>query len=465
MLKPDILHSIAQGEGENTEFKSSFNLQVIETLVAFANTKGGTVYIGVNDNKTFDNTFKIEAETIPNWLNEIKTKTQPTIIPDIETLEIDGYKIVKVSISEFPIKPVACRGKYFKRVNNSNHQMTVNEISGQFLKTFNLSWDAYPYPNHTINDLDTEKIVRFTTNVNNTGRFYLDNDSYNALEKLKLVTENKPTGAALLLFAKQPLMYNIHIGRFRTPSLIIDDKQICDTLFEAAAGTMKFIINYIKVAFEFDGSLERKEIFEYPIPALREAVINAIIHRDYTMPGDIQIKIFDDKITIYNPGLLLNLTPRDLLKDNYQSHLRNLLVAEAFYLTKNIEKYGSGIIRIRKILEDYPNINFYIEEIGTAGVLITFELIKQNENLKNLNEPVNDTLNDTLNDTINDTINSRFAFILKLVKENKYITTEEMAEKCDVSVETIKRDISKMQHDNLIKRIGSRKTGYWQIKL
>ncbi|MEO6974567.1 MAG: ATP-binding protein, partial [Gallionella sp.] len=87
----------------------------------------------------------------------------------------------------------------------------------------------------------------------------------------------------------------------------------------------------------------------YPLPALREALLNAVVHRDYTDGSDIQIKIFNDHITIYSPGLLnggLNLA--ELNSDNYKSRLRNKLVAEAFYLTGNIEKYGSGFIRIRK---------------------------------------------------------------------------------------------------------------------
>lgn len=89
----------------------------------------------------------------------------------------------------------------------------------------------------------------------------------------------------------------------------------------------------------------------YPLPALRETLLNAVVHRDYANPSDIQIKIFDDRITFFSPGKLFGgLTIEDLKTDNYQSHTRNKLVAEAFYLTKNIEKYGSGFIRIRREL-------------------------------------------------------------------------------------------------------------------
>ncbi len=120
MNKETILNIIIQGEKLDIEFKSNFNIQVIETLVAFTNTKGGKIYIGITDNRQIDNNFILNQETIPNWLNEIKTKTQPSLIPDIEIIEIENKQIVEISIKEFPIKPVSCKGKYFKRVNNSN---------------------------------------------------------------------------------------------------------------------------------------------------------------------------------------------------------------------------------------------------------------------------------------------------------------------------------------------------------
>jgi len=85
------------------------------------------------------------------------------------------------------------------------------------------------------------------------------------------------------------------------------------------------------VAFSFDGSLQRKERFAYPLPALREVLLNAVVHRDYTNSSDIQIKIFDDRITIFSLGTLYGgLTIEDLNTDSYQSRTRNKLVAEAF---------------------------------------------------------------------------------------------------------------------------------------
>ncbi|HEY5590933.1 MAG TPA: ATP-binding protein [Paludibacter sp.] len=105
---------IALGEGENLEFKSSFNNELIETLVAFANTSGGKVVVGINQKKEFSG-VTINSESVQNWINEIKNKTSPSLIPDVSVLESVGKTIVVFSIQEYPIKPVATRGKYFKR--------------------------------------------------------------------------------------------------------------------------------------------------------------------------------------------------------------------------------------------------------------------------------------------------------------------------------------------------------------
>lgn len=156
----DIEKLIKAGEGETLEFKSSFNAETIETLVAFANASGGKVLIGINEKHGFSG-VSVNPESVQNWINEIKTKTSPSLIPDASVIEINGKRIVVFSIPEYPIKPVATRGKYFKRIANSNHLMSLDEIANEHLKTLNSSWDFYPDPNHGIEDISLEKINRF----------------------------------------------------------------------------------------------------------------------------------------------------------------------------------------------------------------------------------------------------------------------------------------------------------------
>ena len=317
----DIFEIIHAGENELVEFKNTFNDQVIETIVAFSNTKGGSIYLGI-DNKGTITGLKLGKETLQNWLNETKVKTQPSVLPEIEELYINGKIIVQIAVPEFPVKPVSFKGSYFKRVRNSNHLLNLSEIADFYLQSLQTSWDAYIHQSANIDDLDLKKIRKFINKVNENGRFFLEDDPFEALKKLRLIKNNKPTNAAFLLFSKDAPGANVHIGRFKSPSIIIDDRIVTGTLFEMVEEIMRYIIGQIKVAFEITGEkVQRNEIFEYPIPALRELVLNSIVHRDYTSPVDSQIKIFDQNISIFNPGKLYgDLTIEDLKTDTYQSH-------------------------------------------------------------------------------------------------------------------------------------------------
>ncbi|SMD00358.1 HTH domain-containing protein [Pedobacter nyackensis] len=137
--------------------------------------------------------------------------------------------------------------------------------------------------------------------------------------------------------------------------------------------------------------------------------------------------------------------------DTYTSKLRNKLIAEAFYLTKDIEKYGTGFFRIRKEIKDYPTMKFqYKEQVG--GFLTELSYITQ----KITTVSANDTLNDTLN-------KERFGDILELIKLNKEISMLELSKQLHVSRITISRDLEKLREKGIIKRIGSKKVGFWEI--
>ena len=148
-------------ENQHTEFKSSFNDAVIETVSAFVNTKGGKVYIGVDDLGQPIPNFSIGKESIQNWINEIKNKTQPGIIADIEPIVIQGKEIICVSVHEFPIKPVAFKGRYYQRVNGANHQLSSQEVADLHLKTYSSSWDYYPSQHYDIDSISLDKVVQF----------------------------------------------------------------------------------------------------------------------------------------------------------------------------------------------------------------------------------------------------------------------------------------------------------------
>ena len=136
-------------------------------------------------------------------------------------------------------------------------------------------------------------------------------------------------------------------------------------------------------------------------------------------------------------------------------HIIKQKESEIFYLTGDIEKYGTGFLRVKQWFKDYPEIRYLLTDLE-GFMKLKIETIQKHD-------PVNDPVNDPANDPANDPVNTRQKLILKLIKKDKYITRTKLAEINNVSVETIKRDIRKLKQKNLIKRIGSDKTGFWQI--
>ena len=479
-MKYNYQHILEQGEGLKVEFKTTFNTEAIETLAAFVNAKGGAVYIGIKDNGEIVG-VQLGKESTQQWINEIKSKTEPSIIPDVETIEVEGKQIVVLSVTEFPVKPVAMQGKYYKRVDKSNHLLSVSEISDLYMQTMQYSWDAYFSIDCSIDDLDFSKVQKFIDRVNSVGRFSLEGTPIDCLKKLKYISGEKVTNAAVLLFGKGDCSYNVHLGRFKTESMIIDDKMLRLTLFDAVEETQKYLISQMKVAFEITGiTTQRTEILEYPIPAIRELILNCLIHRDYLSPIDVQIKVFDNNIAFYNPGKLYgDLTVEDLQTDNYQAATRNKLIAEAFYLTGDIEKYGSGFRRIRNEIKQYPTMKLECAEIPN-GFCATINYTEQRTATKNdFEDSENGELNaengelnaenGELNAEIgelnagNGELKSELNVLLQVIKNNPGIKAKDIPEKLNNRpLKTVQKQIQKLVDTNFIKRTGSKKTGGYQ---
>jgi ATP-dependent DNA helicase RecG len=296
-----------------------------------------------------------------------------------------------------------------------------------------------------MSDLDNENLDRFFKKIEGTGRYSLTGDAITDLSKLNLLkNDNALTHAAKLLFAKEMTLYSIHIGRFKTPSMIIDDKMVQGTLFEAVEEAYSYILSHIKVAFEFTGELSRNEILEYPKEALRELLLNAVIHRDYTSPVDIQIKIFDNSIMFFNPGKLYgDLTVEKLKTDTYKSRTRNKLIAEAFYLTGDIEKYGTGYIRVRKAIRSYPTMSFKYFEDGDG---YTAELSYNVQKTDNIG------------------VNGGVNLLIEIIKSNPGKRTNKLAELAKIPPKTCEKWLTKLRQQNKIEFRGAPKTGGYFVK-
>ena len=234
----DILAKISSGE-------KTFGKEAIISLTAFANSRGGRVVVGVDSNGKVSGLI-IGAETIQQYLNEIKLATYPQILPHVDLYEIEGKTVLVFEVREYPIKPIACKNRYYRRVKNSNHLLSLDEIVDLQQQSLNISFDAYPLKDN-LSSLDESLMRRFIDRVNSRGRINLLDDLLMNLTKLKMIQNGSPTLAAMLLFGNHG--YSIHIGRFKAADTIIDDLLIKDPLPEALEEALIFIrvrLFYIK---------------------------------------------------------------------------------------------------------------------------------------------------------------------------------------------------------------------------
>ena len=222
MTEKDIDILLKKGEDLTVEFKSSFNNEVIETLVAFANIGGGSVLIGFSDDLKLLG-VSLNPESIQNWLNEIKNKTSPALIPVAESADYMGKVIVIFTIHEYPIKPVSMRGKYFKRIANSNHLMSPDEIANEHLRTINSSWDYYIDPGHSLDTVSLEKVRSFIHRIEQQTGNDIIIEPLEFLNKLEIIRRGQLTFGGFLLFVKEYcLISDLQAGRFKGETTIID---------------------------------------------------------------------------------------------------------------------------------------------------------------------------------------------------------------------------------------------------
>ncbi|MBA7573875.1 hypothetical protein ES708_15676 [subsurface metagenome] len=421
--------------------------------MAFANTKGGKVIVGV-DSKGHVTGVEVSPETVQRYLNDIKVATYPQIMPNVDEHEIDGKTVLVFEISEYPVKPISFKNRYYKRVKNSNHLLSLDEIVDLQQQSLSISYDACPLKEN-LSSLDNVLLERFIETTNSRGRINLQDDLLTNLTKLKLVQTGKPTLAAMLLFGNHG--YSIHIGRFKSEDTIIDDLLIKDPLLVALDEAMVFIKKHISLSYRFDGSLKRKEKWQYPLEAIRELLLNSVVHRDYKHSSDIVIKIFDDRIVFTNPGRIYgNLTVEELERDDYVSSIRNKLLAESFYLMGDIEKYGTGFIRIRKMLTDYPGVSYSITETGDF-----FKVEMRHTPIKTpIKTPSKTPMKAEDQGVYLTGLEDK---IFKQIQTDNYITFENIAANLSISRNTVIEYVNKLKSKGVLKRAGSRRGGHWKI--
>jgi len=343
---------VKQGESETLEFKSSTaNIAAaMETVCAFLNSDlGGKVLIGVKDDG------KIIGQEITDkhsqaLATEIK-RIEPRTNIDIEYVVVQGnYKVIVLSVEQGNSVPYTYDGRAFVRLQSTTSRMTKEEYDYLYHKTNPQRWESLINNTCTINDLDKTRIkmiARMGVAEGRLPREALRASVVDILEYLKLIVNGKLTNAAVILFMHSSLK----LARFRgvDKNSFLDNKPIqranAFDLYDKALEYLNF--NLPVAAYIEPGKSERVEIPAIPYNVLREAVTNALIHRDYSNTGgDISIARYDDRIEIANIGKLPKGVKLTELSKKHASVQRNPLIANAFYVCGKFEKWGSGTNRM-----------------------------------------------------------------------------------------------------------------------
>ena len=362
-----IKESIKKGESETVEFKPSLSQmnKIMESISAFSNTKGGIVIIGVSD-KSEVLGVDIGKKTIESLANKIKQSTDPKVYPSIHVEEIDDKdkQVVVIEAEEGKQKPVLAFGRAFKRVGKTNQKLGYEEIRNLALETSKVYWDERICERADLEDIDEEKVRWFVKEARRQRGLNISDDTSlkEILMKLKLLKDEKLTNAALLLYSKEPKFLQSEIKGIRFSGNepvkpYIDFQTLEGSAFDLVDRAEDFVLRNIKKSIWLvPGQVQREERYEYPPDAIREAMTNAVVHRDYESSSKVQVRIFDNRIEVWSPGLLPEGITIDDLKREHRSIPRNpLLFKQFFWVNKlppsveDLEKLGLNKRQLRAV--------------------------------------------------------------------------------------------------------------------
>ena len=342
-------------ETQNIEYKSVWKDEYLKWICGFANAQGGTLFIGKDDNGNVvgvNNAKKLLVD-LPN-----KITTILGIVAAVNLQDTPEGDYIEISVEPQP-NPVNYKGEYHFRSGSTKQELKGTALDKFLLQKQGKHWDGVSLPNVSVADLKPETFDFFRKKGIKSKRLdeiVLTDTNEVLLNNLKLTDRGYLKRAAILLFHPDPEKFVsgafIKIGFFRTDSDLLFQDVINGNLFEQVEKTMDFLLTkYTKALISYEG-LTRVETHEYPKDALREALLNAIAHKDYTGPYPIQISVYSDKIMIWNYGKLPeNWTIEDLL-DKHSSHPRNPDIATAFFRSGYVESWGRGMDKMKNLCQE-----------------------------------------------------------------------------------------------------------------
>ncbi|HMS68410.1 MAG: putative DNA binding domain-containing protein [Saprospiraceae bacterium] len=432
-------------EHQNIEWKESWHNDYFKGICGFANAQGGTLFIGINDKgqtKHLNNAKKL-LEDLPNLVRDLLG-----LMVDVNLHTTNGEDFLEIVVEPYPF-PISLRGKYYYRSGSTLQELKGAALSKFLLQRQGKKWDGVPIPNITADELKNDTFDFFRKKGTKSKRLEPDDlggTNHELLESLQLYLEDEKMlkRAAILLFHPKPEKYvtgaYIKIGYFENEADLMYQDEMHGNLFEQIEQTMDLLFTkYIKALISYEG-ISRVETYEYPREAIREALLNAVAHKDYSGGAPIQIKVYKDRILIWNDGQLPdNWTVSNLLK-KHASKPYNPDIANTLFRSGYIESWGRGIEKMMNYCLEagIPSPNYSFEG---SDFLVEFRKdIYHEEYLLDLG------------------LNERQIEALLFFKPSRVITSSIYQEKFEISERTARYDLVNLVERRLLLKIGDKKS-------
>ena len=450
MKTKNLSSLIGASESNTIEWKSSLSAvnEIIEAISAFANTEGGKIVIGISGTGKIVGT-NIGKDAIENLTNQISQHTDPKIHPKIIVKNIDNKDIIIIDVKSSADKLTLAFGRPYIRIGKSTMKMAKDEYEARILEKHKdkLQFDKQINRNAKLTDINKETLSMFVRNAKLERGLDVDEklETKEILSRLKLFQAGKLTNAAILLFGKKPqdlfLQATVKAIRFKGSDVsgeMIDFKTIEGNILSQLKKAEDFIFEHIPMrAWIENGKLQRQEKWLYPPKAIREALANALAHRDYELTGNTQVRIFDDRMEIWNSGILPKGLSVEQLRHDHYSMPRNPLIAKMFFWIKYAEEVGTGTNKIIQWCKQWGLPEPRFKETG-ASFTLTFK-----------NPHPQKDLSLTRAD-----LNQRQKKALEYIKEKGSISRKEFSVLTGISLRQANKDINNLLKKKLISRLG-----------
>lgn len=326
-------------EQQNIEYKQSWHDDYLKWVCGFANAQGGVIFIGKDDTGKVVHLadYARLMEDIPN-----KIRNAMGIVCDVQLQHEDGKKFISIIVNPYSVA-VSLRGRYYYRTGSTKMELTGVELNEFLLKKAGKTWDDVIEEGATIMDIDQDSITKFLDDSMKKGRMPETNglSASQILEKLQLTEGHKLKKAAIVLFGKDPNRFypnvQVKIGRFGKDSTDLRFQEVVEGNLVQMLDEVQLQLNhkFLIRPVEFVG-MQRVEKDEYPIDALREMLLNALVHRTY-MGAHVQLRVFNNRLSIWNEGGLPFGLSLEELKKEHNSRPRNPKIAKACFMAGYID--------------------------------------------------------------------------------------------------------------------------------